>query len=168
MQEAHPFSKFIAILARGKTKTRSFTLEESVESMGMILRGEVFPEQVGAFLMLMRLKEETPAEIAGFAMGARSTMELPDTIPAVDIDWSSYAGKRRQLPWFVLSALVAWPKMDLKFSCMAPKAIRRVGFTRASVLRPWDFRFLQALKMPQAKLPKAILPMCHWKISFHV
>jgi anthranilate phosphoribosyltransferase len=106
MQEAHPFSKFIAILARGKTKTRSFTLEESVESMGMILRGEVLPEQVGAFLMLMRLKEETPGEIAGFAMGARSTMALPETIPAVDIDWSSYAGKRRQLPWFVLSALL--------------------------------------------------------------
>ena len=106
MQEAHPFSKFIAILARGKTKTRSFTLDESIESMGMILRGEVVPEQVGAFLMLMRLKEETPEEIAGFALGAQSTMKLPDTIPAVDIDWSSYAGKRRQLPWFVLSALL--------------------------------------------------------------
>ena len=106
MQAAHPFSKFIAILARGKTKTRSFTLEESVEAMGMILRGEALPEQVGAFMMLMRLKEETPQEIAGFAMGARSTMKLPDNIPAVDIDWSSYAGKRRQLPWFVLSALL--------------------------------------------------------------
>ncbi len=106
MQEAHPFSKFIAILARGKTKTRSFTLEESIEAMEMILRGEVLPEQIGAFLMLMRLKEETPEEIAGFALGARSTMVLPDTIPAVDIDWSSYAGKRRQLPWFVLSALL--------------------------------------------------------------
>jgi anthranilate phosphoribosyltransferase len=106
MVEQHPFSKFIAILARGKTKTRSFTLAESEEAMGMILRGEVEPEQVGAFLMLMRLKEETPEEIAGFALGARATMNLPDEIPAVDIDWSSYAGKRRQLPWFLLSALL--------------------------------------------------------------
>ncbi len=106
MQEAHPFSKFIAILARGKTKTRSFTLAESEEAMGMILRGEVEPEQIGAFLMLMRLKEETPEEIAGFALGARSSIDLPDEIPAVDIDWSSYAGKRRQLPWFLLSALL--------------------------------------------------------------
>jgi anthranilate phosphoribosyltransferase len=56
--------------------------------------------------MLMRLKEETPEEIAGFALGARSTIEFPDEIPAVDIDWSSYAGKRRQLPWFLLSALL--------------------------------------------------------------
>ncbi len=106
MQEAHPFSKFIAILARGKTKTRSFTLEESEEAMAMILRGETLPEQIGAFLMLMRLKEETPEEIAGFTLGARSVMDRPDNFPAVDIDWSSYAGKRRQLPWFLLSALL--------------------------------------------------------------
>ena len=106
MQESHPFSKFVAILARGKTKTRSLTLEEAEEAMSMILRGEAVPEQIGAFLMLLRLKEETPEEIAGFTRGTRNTFELPDDLPAVDIDWSSYAGKRIQLPWFILSALV--------------------------------------------------------------
>lgn len=106
MQEPHPFSRFVAILARGKTKIRSLTLEESEESMAMILRGEAVPEQIGAFLMLLRLKEESPEEIAGFTLGARSLFALPDDIPEVDIDWSSYAGKRRQLPWFVLSTLV--------------------------------------------------------------
>lgn len=105
-QDLHPFAKFIQILARGKTKTRAFTVEESQEAMAMILRGEALPEQIGAFLMLLRLKEETPEEIAGFAMGARDTFKLPQGIPAVDIDWSSYAGKRRQLPWFILSALL--------------------------------------------------------------
>ena len=30
----------------------------------------------------------------------------PPARPRVDLDWSSYAGKRRQLPWFILSALV--------------------------------------------------------------
>ncbi|OUS05677.1 glycosyl transferase [Rhodobacterales bacterium 52_120_T64] len=105
-QKLHPFAKFIQILARGKTKTRAFTLEESQEAMAMILRGEAKPEQIGAFLMLLRLKEETPEEIAGFTMGTRDTFELPDNIPDVDVDWSSYAGKRRQLPWFILSALL--------------------------------------------------------------
>lgn len=105
-QELHPFAKFIQILARGKTKTRAFTIEESQESMAMILRGEALPEQIGAFLMLLRLKEETPEEIAGFTMGTRDTFNLPDTLPKVDVDWSSYAGKRRQLPWFILSALL--------------------------------------------------------------
>ncbi len=105
-QELHPFAKFIQILARGKTKTRAFTIEESQEAMAMILRGEAKPEQIGAFLMLLRLKEETPEEIAGFTMGTRDTFVLPAEIPAVDVDWSSYAGKRRQLPWFILSALL--------------------------------------------------------------
>ncbi len=105
-QTLHPFAKFIAILARGKTKTRAFTIDESREAMAMILRGEARPEQIGAFLMLLRLKEETPEEIAGFTLGTRDTFDLPDDLPAIDLDWSSYAGKRRQLPWFILSVLL--------------------------------------------------------------
>jgi len=102
----HPFSKFVAILGRGKTKQRALTLEEARTAMAMILRGEAEPEQIGAFLMLLRLKEEAPSEIAGFTLGTRDVLKLPDAIPAVDIDWSSYAGKRRQLPYFLLSALL--------------------------------------------------------------
>ena len=102
----HPFSKFVAILGRGKTKQRALTFEEARESMSMILRGEAEPEQIGAFLMLLRLKEEAPSEIAGFAQGTRDVLDLPEVMPEVDIDWPSYAGKRRQLPWFLLSALL--------------------------------------------------------------
>ncbi|MDG1431318.1 MAG: glycosyl transferase family 3, partial [Paracoccaceae bacterium] len=101
----HPFSRFVAILGRGKTKQRHLTFDEAFESMAMILRNEVLPEQLGAFLMLLRLKEEGPEEIAGFAAAAKSLYVLPDNLPNVDIDWSSYAGKRIQLPWFVLSVM---------------------------------------------------------------
>lgn len=104
-QEPHPFSKFVAILGRGKTKQRALTLDESREAMAMLLRGAAMPEQIGAFLMLLRLKEEAPEEIAGFTLGTRETFDLPDDIPPVDIDWSSYAGKRIQLPWFILSVM---------------------------------------------------------------
>ncbi|RYH12236.1 glycosyl transferase family protein [Tropicimonas sp. IMCC6043] len=102
----HPFSRFVAILGRGKTKQRHLTLEESSEAMAMILAGDVLPEQLGAFLMLLRLKEESPEEIAGFVQATRATFELPDDPVAVDIDWSSYAGKRSHLPWFLLSVAV--------------------------------------------------------------
>lgn len=104
-QTPHPFSPYVAILGRGKTKQRHLTHEESQRSMEMILRGEALPEQIGAFLMLLRLKEESPQEIAGFTRATRSLFDLPEQLPEVDLDWSSYAGKRIQLPWFVLSVL---------------------------------------------------------------
>lgn len=102
----HPFSPYVAILGRGKTKQRHLTYDEAHAAMGMILDGEVLPEQIGAFLMLLRLKEEAPEEIAGFAQAARDRLDLPPVVPAVDLDWSTYAGKRIQLPWFVLTAMV--------------------------------------------------------------
>ncbi|MBV7411076.1 glycosyl transferase family protein [Maritimibacter sp. DP1N21-5] len=101
----HPFAPFVAILGRGKTKSRPLTFDEARDAMAMILRGEALPEQIGAFLMLLRLKEETPDEIAGFVTGSRAAMQRPEVLPRVDIDWSSYAGKRVQLPWFILSIL---------------------------------------------------------------
>ena len=104
--QLHPFSKFVAILGRGKTKQRALTFEEARESMAMILRGEAEPEQIGAFLMLLRLKEEAPSEIAGFTQGTRDVLDLPEVMPEVDLDWPSYAGKRRQLPWFLLAAFL--------------------------------------------------------------
>ncbi|MGO9741483.1 MAG: glycosyl transferase family protein [Roseiarcus sp.] len=105
MRKPHAFAPFIRILGRGKTLTRSLTEAEAEEAMAMILAGEVLPEQIGAFLMLLRVKEETPAEIAGFVRAARKALAVPIDAPHVNVDWSSYAGKRRQLPWFLLSAL---------------------------------------------------------------
>lgn len=102
----HPFAPYVRILGRGKTLTRSLTAEEAEAAMTMILHGEVLPEQLGAFLMLLRVKEESPEEIAGFVRAARSLFNLPSPAPQVDVDWSSYAGKRRQLPWFLLAALL--------------------------------------------------------------
>jgi anthranilate phosphoribosyltransferase len=105
MSEApHPFARFVRILGRGKTLTRSLTGEEAEEAMGMILAGEARAEQVGAFLMLLRVKEETGEEIAGFIRAARATLARPAAAPAVDLDWPSYAGKKRQAPWFLLAA----------------------------------------------------------------
>ena len=72
---------------------RSLTESEAAEAMAMILAGDVLPEQLGAFLMLLRLKEETSEEIAGFVRASRKTLDIPAEAPRVDLDWSSYAGK---------------------------------------------------------------------------
>ncbi|GGO80629.1 hypothetical protein GCM10011348_17740 [Marinobacterium nitratireducens] len=100
----HPFAPFVRILGKGKKGSRSLTAEEARTAMGMILDGEVRPEQLGAFLMLLRVKEEAPEELSGFVLAARERMQVPQQLHA-DLDWSSYAGKKRRLPWFLLAAL---------------------------------------------------------------
>jgi len=104
-QEEHPFAQYVRILARGRTISRALTREEARDAMAMILAGEVEQVQLGAFLMLMRYKEETPEEVAGFVEACRGALDVPPGVE-VDLDWSSYAGKRRQLPWFILAALL--------------------------------------------------------------
>ena len=106
MDAQHPFSRFIRTLGRGKQGSRSLSQDDAFEAMNMIMAGHVEPEQLGAFLMLVRVKEETPEEVAGFVRAVRQHIQLPGNAPAIDIDWSSYAGKRRHLPWFVLSVLL--------------------------------------------------------------
>lgn len=102
----HPFAEFIRILGKGKKGSRPLTQDEAYKAMKMILADEVLPVQLGAFLMLMRVKEETPEELAGFVLAARESCNLTGDKAIVDLDWSSYAGKRRHLPWFLLSALL--------------------------------------------------------------
>lgn len=106
MHEEHPFAEFIRILGKGKNGSRSLTHDEAYRAMQMILADQALPVQLGAFLMLMRVKEESPEELAGFVLAARESFHAPADLPEVHLDWSSYAGKRRQLPWFLLAALL--------------------------------------------------------------
>jgi anthranilate phosphoribosyltransferase len=70
--------------------------------MRLILSGQADPHAIGALLMLMRYRGETPEEIAGFTRAAQSTLPA---LPQVDLDWPSYAaGRTRGLPWFLLAA----------------------------------------------------------------
>lgn len=102
----HRFAQYVRTLGRGKKGARSLTFDEAHAAMGMILADEVEPVQLGAFLMLMRVKEESPEELAGFVRAARDALSLGGDLPQATVDWSTYAGKRRQLPWYVLSALL--------------------------------------------------------------
>ena len=100
----HPFAEYVRILGRGKTGTRSLNFEEARRAFSMILSGQVEPLQLGAFLMLLRVKEESAEELAGFVSAARDSFCL--TLPTADLDWSSYAGKRARQPWYLLAALL--------------------------------------------------------------
>lgn len=102
----HPFACYVRTLGKGKSGSRSLSQEEARKAFGMILRGEAEPVQLGAFLMLLRVKEETGEELAGFVQACRDNMQSAQQSLIADLDWSSYAGKKRQHPWFILSMLL--------------------------------------------------------------
>lgn len=102
---AHPFSRFIRAVGRGATLSRSLTQAEAAEAMGMILDGAVEPVQLGAFLLVLRYRKETPEELAGFVEAARARMRPLPALGA-DLDWPSYADRHRQRPYFLLAALL--------------------------------------------------------------
>lgn len=96
----------VRTLGRGPGRSRSLSFAEASDAMAVILGGAAAPEAVGALLMLMRFRGETPDEIAGFVAGLRATLpDWPGLRPA--LDWPCYAaGRSRGLPWFLLAAKV--------------------------------------------------------------
>lgn len=97
--EHNEFTQYVRILARGRNASRDMSQEEAKQAMTLLLEGKALPEQLGAFFMLMRVKEESPEELAGFA---QACTPLWKNLSA-DIIWPSYAGKRRQPLWYLLS-----------------------------------------------------------------
>src|SRR5262245_50095522 len=101
----HPFAEVIRTIGRGETLSRPLTESEAESAMGMILAGKVEPVQLGAFLLLLRYRKETPPELAGFVRATRQKLrEMPAA--EADLDWPSYADRHKQLPYFLLSALL--------------------------------------------------------------
>ncbi|MFD2263824.1 glycosyl transferase family protein [Lacibacterium aquatile] len=102
--DRHSFAPVVRAIGRGPGRGRSLTESEADQAMTAILREEATPEQVGAFLMLLRYRGETADELAGFVRAVRRESALPWPV-TVDFDWPSYAdGPSRGAPWFALSA----------------------------------------------------------------
>lgn len=102
----HPFAEYVRALGKGPKMFRDLDEAEARAAMSMILTGEAEPLQVGAFLMLLRRKGETAAELAGFVRAVKETFPKSDHLVLADLDWPSYADRHRQQPWFILSALL--------------------------------------------------------------
>ncbi len=101
-----PYAEYIRILGRGPTKSRHLTQEEAYFAFSGLLSGEMADLQVGALLLLLRYRSESPEELAGIVSAIRDYINhSPVKTSDEFIDWPSYAsGKSRRLPWFLLSA----------------------------------------------------------------
>jgi anthranilate phosphoribosyltransferase len=97
-------SHHIKEIGRGKDGARSLTREQAADLFGQLLDGNVTDLEVGAFCLAMRIKGETPGEMAGFLDVTHARLQrLPDAaVPTVVLP--SYNGARK-LP--VLTPLLA-------------------------------------------------------------
>lgn len=161
----HPFAQYVRILGKGKKGTRSLTEQEAFDAMTMIMAGEVLDVQLGAFLMLMRVKEESAEELTGFVKAvrlhiAREHPELEQLQPSVD--WSSYAGKRRHLPWYLLAVFAL---------ANAGEKIFMHGASGHTIDRVYTEDVLNSLGLPvaanglQAKQQLEQLGFCYFPLS---
>ncbi len=102
-------SQYIKEIGRGKQGARPLTRAQAQDLFGQVLDGAVTDLEIGAFCLAMRIKGETPEEMAGFldATAARlQRVRARDGQPVVVLP--SYNGARR-LPVLtpLLAALVA-------------------------------------------------------------
>ena len=65
------FRAVIKAVGTGPRGSRALTFDEAHGATAGLLAGEVSPVQAGAFLVAMRIKGETPAELAGIAQALR-------------------------------------------------------------------------------------------------
>ena len=94
---------YIKEIGRGKDGARALSREQASDLFGQVLDGAVTDLEVGAFCLAMRIKGETPAEMAGFLDATAARMHrIPSAGPAVVLP--SYNGARK-LP--VLTPLLA-------------------------------------------------------------
>lgn len=99
----HDFAQYIRLIGKGKTGARALSYDEAYQAFNMILKGQVLDVQLGAFLIALRIKEESVDELCGFVQATKDQLSFHPT--HVDLDWPSYAGKRKHYPWFIFAAL---------------------------------------------------------------
>ena len=97
-------SQYIKEIGRGKQGARSLNREQAADLFGQVLDGAVTDLEIGGFCLAMRIKGETPQEMAGFL---DATYARLNRVPAGDeplVVLPSYNGARK-LP--VLTPLLA-------------------------------------------------------------
>ena len=97
-------SQYLKVIGRGKVGARNLPRDQATDLMGQVLDGTASDLEVGAFCIAMRVKGESPEEMAGFLDAVHERLEMlpASTRPLVVLP--SYNGARK-LP--VLTPLLA-------------------------------------------------------------
>ncbi len=96
----------IRTVGRGSRGRGPLTQEQAKQVMEEFIDGQIGDDQMAMLMMLIRVRDETPEEIAGFVEGLKP--HYPDI--SADFDWPLYAGKRvgqsSGKPWHLIAASI--------------------------------------------------------------
>ena len=86
---------YLKEIARGKDGARALSRQHAADLMGQVLDGSVSDLEVGAFCVAMRIKAETPEEMAGFLDAVHERLEMLPASSRPLIVLPSYNGARK-------------------------------------------------------------------------
>jgi len=105
---SYSMDHLIAKIGKGLKGAKDLTWEEAKLALNTIIDGQATASQIGAFLMAMRIKTESIAELAAFTATARkhaSPIQLPHSTHMVDLPL--YGEKHNTIHIVVAASLVA-------------------------------------------------------------
>jgi anthranilate phosphoribosyltransferase len=87
---------YIKEIGRGKDGARSLTREQAADLLGQVLDQQVSDLEIGAFCLAMRIKGETPQEMAGFLDAVHARLNtLPNAQAKATVVIPCYNGARK-------------------------------------------------------------------------
>jgi anthranilate phosphoribosyltransferase len=141
-------SHYIKEIGRGKDGARPLTQAQAADLLGQVLDGAVSDLEIGGFCIAMRVKGETPEEMAGFLDAMHQRLNLVPASRTATVVLPSYNGARK-LP--VLTPLLALLLAREGLSVL-------VHGTPTESKRVFASEVLAALDVPALTAIKAIAP----------
>lgn len=137
-------SHYIKEIGRGKDGARSLTREQAADLLGQVLDGAVTDLEIGAFCIAMRIKGETPLEMAGFLDATHARLNKVPTGGCTTVVLPSYNGARK-LPVLtpLLALLLAREGLAVVVHGMATESSR---ISSQNVLAALDIRAQEAIE----------------------
>lgn len=142
-------SHYIKVIGRGKDGARALNREQAADLLGQVLDGQISDIELGAFCLAMRIKGETPQEMAGFLDATHQRLHrVPSTNGQPVVVIPSYNGARK-LPGLtpLLALLLAREGLPVL-----------VHGTPTESARVFTAEVLQALDVPAQTAIAAIAP----------
>jgi len=135
------FRAVIKVVGTGPRGSRALTFDEAHAATTALLRGEVSPAQAGAFLIAMRIKGETPPELAGMAQALRDAArsvapDLPAGGPRVSGGPALAAGRPVVACAGAFDGMSEAPHLSLAAALMAAAAGARVVVSCGATIGP--------------------------------